>query len=150
MEKLRTFVEQGGLILGNADCGGGKFTKSFRDLGAQLYKANEFRDLELTHPILNGQQFNAAKWKNRPRVLSLGNRVRELMILVPRDDLSKAWQSRSNFTKEELYQFAANVFLYLVREKPIGYKGETYVVRPERAARVEAILKRAADISQGK
>ena len=29
-------------------------------------------------------------------------------------------------------------------------QGETYVVRPERAARVEAILKRANDISQGK
>jgi hypothetical protein len=33
---------------------------------------------------------------------------------------------------------------YLIKQ------GETYVVRPERAARVEAILKRAADITNGK
>ena len=127
--KLRQFVDEGGLILGNADCGNNKFSNSFRALARAMYETREFRDLEPTHVILTGQQFNASKWKRKPRVQSLGNGVREQMILVPNEDLSKAWQQRSNFTKEELYQLPANIFLYLVREKSIGYKGDTYIVR---------------------
>lgn len=129
VDKLKQFIEQGGLILGNADCGNGKFTKSFRDLAAAMFRDREFRELELTHPILAGQQFNAGKWKKRPRVLSMGNGVREQMILIPSDDLSKAWQTRSDRVKEELYQLPANIFLYLVRERPVGYKGDTYIIR---------------------
>ena len=140
LDKLRTFVEAGGLILGNSDCGNSKFTRSFTALGDQLFN-NEFRELEVTHPILSGQQFNATKWKKRPRVLALGNGVREQMLLVPNDDLSKAWQLRSDRTKEELYQLAANVFLYLVREKSVGYKGETYVVRDNPEAKPEHAIK---------
>lgn len=129
VEKLKQFVEEGGLILGNADCGNGKFTRSFRELASAMFKDHEFRELELTHPILAGQQFNAGRWKKRPRILSLGNGVREQMILIPSDDLSKVWQTRSDRTKEELYQLPANIFLYLVRERPVGYKGDTYIVR---------------------
>jgi protease-4 len=141
-EKLKLFVEQGGLILGNADCGNAKFVRSFTALGAQLFN-NEFRELELTHPLLSGQQFNASKWKQRPRVLALGNGVREQMILVPRDDLSKAFQTRSDRTKEELFQLSANIFLYLVRERPMGYKGETYVVRDNPEAKADREIKLA-------
>jgi hypothetical protein len=127
--KLRQFVEEGGLILGNADCGNAKFAGSFRALGRAMYPEREFRDLEPTHVILSAQQFSATRWKRKPRVQSLGNGVREQMILVPTDDLSKAWQLRNAFVKEELYQLPANIFLYLVRERPIGYKGDTWIVR---------------------
>ena len=138
--KLRTFVEEGGLILGNADCGSAKFARSFAALGAKLFN-NEFRDLELTHPILSGQQFNATKWKRRPRVQALGNGVREQMILIPNDDLSKAFQTRSDRVKEELYQLTANIFLYSVREKPVGYKGETYIVRDTGEGKTDRAIK---------
>ena len=138
--KLRTFVEEGGLILGNADCGSAKFARSFASLGAKLFN-NEFRDLELTHPILSGQQFNATKWKKRPKVQALGNGVREQMILIPNDDLSKAFQTRSDRVKEELYQLTANIFLYSVREKPVGYKGETYIVRDTGEGKTDRAIK---------
>jgi hypothetical protein len=142
VEKLKLFVEQGGLILGNADCGNSKFVRSFTALGAQMFN-NEFRELELAHPIQSGQQFNATKWKQRPRVLSLGNGVREQMILIPREDLSKAFQTRSDRTKEEQFQLSANIYLYLVRERPIGYKGETYIVRDNPDAKPEHQIKLA-------
>ena len=140
VDKLRTFVEAGGLILGNADCGNARFARSFAALGDQLFN-NEFRELEITHPILVGQQFNAAKWRKRPLVRALGNGVREQMILVPNDDLSKAWQLRADRNKEELYQFAANLFLYLVREDPVGYKGQTHFVRENPEAKPEHAIK---------
>jgi hypothetical protein len=65
---------------------------------------------------------------------------------VPADDLSKAWQLRSDKTKEELFQLGANIYLYSVREKSGGYKGDTYVVRdnpeakPQRAIKVARLL----------
>ena len=35
IDKLRLFVEQGGMILGNADCGSRNFAASFKKLGDQ-------------------------------------------------------------------------------------------------------------------
>ena len=139
--KLRQYIEEGGLILGNADCGSGKFAGSFRALGRALFPDREFRDLEPAHAILSNQQFNASKWKRKPRVQSLGNGVREQMILVPTDDLSKAWQQRASFTKEELYQLPANIFRYLTRERPIGYKGDTFIVRDTGAGKPANAIK---------
>jgi hypothetical protein len=139
--KLRQFVEQGGLILGNADCGNAKFVRGYSNLAKKLFPKYEFRDLELSHPILAGQQFNAGKWKKKPKVLSLGNGVRELMLVVPADDLSKAWQLRSDRAKEELFQLGANIFLYAVREKSVGYKGDTYIVRDNPEAKPEHAIK---------
>jgi hypothetical protein len=46
--KLRAFVEEGGVILGNADCGSPAFSKSFIALGQQLFNKYEFRDLPRT------------------------------------------------------------------------------------------------------
>jgi hypothetical protein len=144
--RLRQFVEEGGLILGNADCGNAKFVKSFTALGRRMFPAYEFRDLEQNHPLLTNQQFNAGKWKRKPKVLSLGNGVRELMVLVPNDDLSKAWQTHSDRTKEELFMLPANVYLYAVKEAYNRYKGETYIVqdtgkgKPERSIKVGRLM----------
>ena len=40
--------------------------------------------------------------------------MRELMILVPEADLGRAFQTRSEKTKEELYQLAQDIFLYSI------------------------------------
>ncbi|HZK80761.1 MAG TPA: DUF4159 domain-containing protein, partial [Humisphaera sp.] len=41
VEKLRTFVEQGGMILGNADCGSRFFSPSFEKLGKRMFPKYE-------------------------------------------------------------------------------------------------------------
>jgi hypothetical protein len=146
VNKLRQFVEQGGLVLGNADCANQRFSGSLRNLARKMFPRYEFRDLEQTHLVLTGQQFPASKWKKKPRVQSLGNGVRELMVLVPNDDLSKAFQTQSDKTKEELYQFAANLYLYTVKENVGRTKGDTYVARdsekgkPERSIAVARLM----------
>jgi hypothetical protein len=45
MAKLKQYVEDGGLILGNANCGNMGFAASFRKLGAELFPPYEFREL---------------------------------------------------------------------------------------------------------
>ena len=128
-EKLRRFVEDGGLLLGNADCGKGQFANSFRKLGKQLFPTYEFRDLPPNHPIFNGQQFKATKWRQVPKVLGLSNGARELMILLPDADPAKAWQMRNDSTKTELFQIAANISLYSTGGLTDKYKGDTHLVK---------------------
>ena len=126
---LRAFAEQGGLILGNADCGQPTFAQSFAKLGTKLFPKYEFRELPNDHPIFQDQQFKPTKWRNKPKVMGLSNGVREMMILVPESDLSRAWQARNEKTREELYQLGANIFLYAVDKKNLKFKGDTYIVK---------------------
>ena len=131
IEKFREFVEQGGMILGNADCAKPEFVKSFIRFGADLFPRYEFRQLPPGHPIFNHEQYKADKWRVRPNVMGLTNGVRELMILVPESDPSRAWQTRTVSTREESFQLGADVFLYAIDKKNLLSKGSTYIVTPD-------------------
>ncbi|MDB5353591.1 MAG: A-macroglobulin complement component [Phycisphaerales bacterium] len=144
VEKLRTFVNQGGIILGNADCGSRAFSSSFISLGHRLFPKYEFRRLPMNHPIFD-EQYHASKWKTKPAVEGLSNGVRELMLLIPDSDLSRAWQTESTKTREEHFQLAGNIFLYSVDKENLHAKGRTHLVhaagpagRQIKLARLEA------------
>lgn len=144
--KLRQFVEDGGLILGNADCAKPGFADSFRKLGTKLFPKYEFRELPAKHPIFVGQQFKAANWAEQVSVQGISNGARELMLLVPDADAGRYWQQRADRTKEHLFQLGANVYLYAIDKKLDRYKGDTHLVKdngvaPEqqvKVARLEA------------
>ena len=127
--KLRQYVEQGGLILGNADCGSKEFADSFKALGAKLFARYEFRELPADHVIYTDQQFRRQAWKNPPVVLGLSNGSRELMLLIPEADPARAWQMQRYGGQEELHDVAANVFLYAIDRRDLRFKGQTYIVR---------------------
>ena len=63
--------------------------------------------------------------------MGLTNGVRELMVLIPDADASRAWQSRSVTSREELFQMGADVFLYAVDKKNLLTKGRSYIVYPD-------------------
>ncbi|MGH7176709.1 MAG: DUF4159 domain-containing protein [Tepidisphaeraceae bacterium] len=126
--KLRQFVEGGGLILGNSDCGNSAFSGSFRRLGKQLFPDYEFRQIIGSHPILSDEQYPASKWKRKPALLGLSNGARELMLLVPDADMGKFWQLQDNSGREELFQLAANIFLYAVGKDQMRFKNQTHLV----------------------
>ena len=130
IDKLRLFVEQGGMILGNADCGSKVFTQSFQKLGAKLFPKYEFRRLPQSHPIFD-EQYHATKWKTHPIVEGLSNGVRELMLIVPETDMGKAWQTEAVKAHEESFQLAGNIFLYATGKENLSHKGDTYIVHAE-------------------
>jgi hypothetical protein len=131
IEKLRTFAQQGGLILGNADCNNTNFAKSFEKLGEKLFPKYEFRELPASHPIFIDEQYPAVKWKSHPKVRGLSNGIRELMLLAPEADMARAWHTRSDKTKQDLYELGADIFLYAVDKKNLTHKGETYIVKDD-------------------
>lgn len=128
LAKFREFVEGGGMIMGNADCARPEFVKSFIRFGADLFPKYEFRQLPPNHPIYIHEQYPANRWRVRPNVMGLTNGVRELMVLVPDADPSRAWQTRTVTSKEELFELGADVFLYSIDKKNLLTKGRTYSV----------------------
>jgi hypothetical protein len=122
--KLRTYVEQGGMILGNADCGREAFSKAFINLGHQLFPKYEFRQCR-TDDLIYREQFK--DFRVKPKVLELSNGVRKLMMLIPDTDSSRAWQTASTGTKELSFALGANIFLYAVDKRNLTTKGDTYL-----------------------
>jgi len=137
--KLRLFVEQGGLILGNADCDSANFSRGFLKLGKTLFPQYEFRQLPDTHPIFS-EQFRANNWRTRPSVVGLSNGVRELMLL-PKADLSRAFQAQNSQVRPELFQLADDIVLYSVDTRGLAHKGETYTVAEDATIPVARTLK---------
>lgn len=140
--KLKAYIESGGLLLANADCGREAFARSVRTLGKKLFPRYDVRELEPGHLIFTAEQFRADRWKRKPQVLGLSNGVRELMLLVGQDDLGRAWNARADRSRPEAFQLGANVYLY-ASGNPLRppYKGETHIVsdddgQPPRTIRV--------------
>lgn len=130
---LRQYVLEGGLIVGNANCGNKRFAKAFTDLGAKLFPQYAFRDLPADHPIFVDQQFKLPRWKTAPpKILGMENGARELMLLLPADDHPRWWQRYNQLLsektvlggKEESFQIPANIFLHAIEKTHLKYKGE--------------------------
>jgi hypothetical protein len=139
--KLRQFIEDGGLILGNADCSSAAFSVAFTKLGQRLFPASEFRELPDDHPILVNEQYHRSKFKNKPGLQGISNGSRELMILQTTDP-SRIWQTPYD-GRLEPYALGADVLLYAVDKKGLRNRNVTYTIRPNPAAPVERSLKLA-------
>ncbi len=125
--KLRQFVEEGGMILGNADCGKKPFADAFKALGTKLFPKYEFRELPPNHVIYT-EEYKPAKWKSKPQVLGLSNGVRELMLLLPQADPARSWQTRAELTKKEMFELATDIYLYSIDKEHALVKGTTYFI----------------------
>jgi len=127
--KLRQYVEEGGLIVGNANCNSPAFKAAFIKLGKELFPKYEFRNLPPRHPILINEEFPFAAGKPHPDVTGISNEVRELMLLVDGDPAA-AWQGQAKSTKKSSFQIATNIYLYASGSaSDLRRRGETYFVR---------------------
>jgi hypothetical protein len=126
---LKLFVEQGGMLLANADCGRDAFSQSFRDLGKTLF-GGTFRELPPEHPAFTHQQFPARQWRTLPKVEGLSNGIRELMILIPTEDPARWWQNPTGAVgHEDAYELGIDLYQYSI-DRQIWSKGTTYLVWP--------------------
>jgi hypothetical protein len=131
LAKLKLYIEQGGLLLGNANCGNSAFADSFRKLGQKLFPAYAFRELPANHIIYSAEQYSRAKWRNKPTVLGLSNGARELMILIPIQDAAKYWQLRSFLSRPEAFDLASNIILYASDQQILKSGRDSYLVDPD-------------------
>lgn len=125
--RLREYVEAGGMIVGNADCGNVAFTTGFRKLANDLFPTYELRELPPEHPMYNGV-FRRNNWKVKPQILGLSNGARELMLLIPNGDPARQWQSKVVGGKEEFWQLGGAMFLYCSEGKDLRFRGENHLI----------------------
>jgi hypothetical protein len=130
-DRLRLFVEQGGMILGNANNSSEEFGKSFQKLGAALFHMYEFRELPADHLIYAGEEYPRSKWARKPGILSLSNGVREIMMLLANGDPAKNWQLRNEVIKPESFQLMSDIFLYATENQSPRAKGDSYIETPD-------------------
>jgi hypothetical protein len=139
--KLKTFIEEGGIVVGNADCANAEFAAGFRRLGTQLFPEYEFRAVPKDSVIYTGEQYRASKWKEPPRVLELNNGVRDLMLLIPDADPSKYFELHQVGGRQYLYELMSDILFYAVDQSGTRMKGETYIVRPNPSAAIKRTVK---------
>jgi len=148
--KLRQYVEEGGLIAGNANCNKAAFKTWFLKLGKELFPKYEFRDLPAKHPIFVNEQFPFVGGKAHPEVSGMSNEVRELMVLLDGDP-SAAWQAQAKVSKKNAFEIGSNVYLYASGSAAdhLRRRGETYFVRASATAQPAVHLKLARIKYQG-
>lgn len=135
IEKLRQFLEDGGLLLANADCGGASFAASVKELGQTMFPAYAFRELPEDHPIYTEEQFPRSRWKTRHSVLGLSNGAREMMLLVPSGDVARVWQLNNPRGREDVWQLGSDIFQYAVDKRNLRLRGEDYRVARDELAK---------------
>lgn len=130
-QKLKTYVEQGGLIVAIAEGTGREFPDSIVKLASELFPKYEFRDMPDNHLIF--QQNFPTKGANVP-LRSVSNGVRELIILAPSGDLSWQWQKGAGTrdpTKAPLFGLLGNLVLYASDKANPRYKGQDTWIDPD-------------------
>ena len=138
--KLKAFVEDGGMLLFNADCANRAFIDSVRKLGKSMFPAYEFRPLPDDHSIYKNQLFPRVNWKAKPVVEGLSNDSRELILIVPQGDPARSWQVNASGSKSESFELGTNIFLYAVDKSELRFKGESYIIEPDPKIKTDTTL----------
>ena len=123
--KLKTFVDNGGMIFTHADLANGNFTRSVAELSKKLFPSyGPLADLPIEHPIYK-VSFPIAL--PRPKLQGVSNGVRLLLVNSP-TDLSNAWQIRAYLTRQQAFQLGVNLYLYATGKEKFRNRLDTPVV----------------------
>jgi hypothetical protein len=141
--KLKTYLEDGGLLLGHADCGSVAFNGGFRKLAETMFPGSALTPLPLDHPIYVSENFPRKLWKSKPQLDALTNGSRILMLLIPEGDPAKAWQTQSfpNIKSDPFGQMMIDILLYAGDQQNLRKRGETYLVSRNASVHADKTLK---------
>jgi hypothetical protein len=149
-DKLKRHLLEGGMIVANADCGSKEFADSIRKLGEGMFPDYAFRPLPPKHAILSEELFPASGERKLPTIEALGNQAREFILLIPNDDVARAWQvlplvmqkQIGVVPKEELYHLAGNLYYYSTERGLLRDKKKTWVLPEQPKAAKKLTLAR--------
>ena len=142
-QTLKTYIEDGGLVLGHADCESSNFAEGFRKLGETMFPGRRFALLPADHPIYTAENFPRRFWKTKPTLEGLSNGTRELMLLIPRGDPARVWQTESFLPiKSDVFgQMMIDILLYADDQGGLRQRGQTYLLNRDDAIHADKTLK---------
>ena len=109
LDKLRTYVDQGGTIFSVTEGGGDEFEKGMRATYAKLFPEQELNEAPLTHDPYRMQE-DLTRSSVRFHIISKGDRL--LAIHVAKD-LLRPWQTNQATGEKPAFGAALNVYLYV-------------------------------------
>lgn len=113
-DKIRRFVENGGLLFMQADGDSPEFAAFAASAAHRLFPAYELIDLPADHPLLSADY----KLPADPSLKVVSNGSRILMLLAT-TDISKSWQLREEKRAPAAFQFGTNLFVYAAGKRDL-------------------------------
>jgi len=140
INKLRTFVLQGGAIFSVAECGESAFDLGMREAYKRMFPKYRLEVCPPEHTIYTRQaHFDIPG--GRPQLYIMSNGVRPLVIHTT-EDLSRDWQIRRSVTNPSAFRIAANIARYVtgnvttLRHRGTTHWPEEVKFTPKRAVRL--------------
>jgi len=128
VDKLRQFINYGGVIFSVADGDSKDFTAAMTTYASQIRLSPNnnatFRELPPDHPIFTIR----GNIPSVPKLYGLSNGIRELWIHCPQD-LGAAWQS-VNRSRTEAWDIPANLLFYVAGKEGLRSRLQTLAVAP--------------------
>ncbi len=105
--KLKAYIENGGMLLTQADGDSREFDDFITDLAKQMFPQYPWMELPSDSPLLN----ISYRMTTHPQARIISNGSRILMMELPRD-ISKLWNLRAEKTGATAFEFGVNLALY--------------------------------------
>ncbi|GAF96947.1 unnamed protein product, partial [marine sediment metagenome] len=119
--KLRTFVQQGGMILSVTECGGRGFYNGIRKLYDKMLPDYKLKRVQPGHDLYNIHH----KLYGRPVFYEVNNGIRPLVIHTDMD-LAKSWQLQLRRTSAADFQAPSNVLMYVTDKGLLRNRGVSH------------------------
>jgi hypothetical protein len=137
VDKIRNFVEAGGMLFVQADGDSPEFNRAVPRLARELFPKYEFVPVPADHPMY-GIDSGVYKLPPRPDLKMINNGSRILMLWSPRD-ISKYWQARDVVRHKFDFEFGANMFVYAAGKRNLRNRLDSPYVAPAKAPPVATI-----------
>jgi len=121
LEKLRTYVWQGGTLLSATECNGPGFRKGIRAIYAKLFPKYELVPIDESHPLYHVH----FELRGMPKLSIVSNGVRPLAIHTDMD-LPKEWQLQNRVTRKWAFELPGNMYMYLTDAGDLRPRGTTH------------------------
>jgi hypothetical protein len=118
LEKLRTFVHQGGTILSVTECNGPSFRGGIREVYQKLWPKYELTPCGKGHPVYDVHY----ELRGRTKIYELHNGVRPLVVHTD-VDLPRTWQQNRHRTATFRFETAANIAFYIAGKGGFRQRG---------------------------
>jgi hypothetical protein len=128
LEKLRNFVEAGGMLFTQADGGSDEFNTYAERLAHDLFPRYKLVDVPLTHPVYTHE--TAYNIDPRPPLKMVSNGARILMLHSP-TDITRFWQQRDDIRHRNAFELGVNLFVYAAGPRDLRNRLQsTWVTTP--------------------
>ncbi|MBS3821702.1 MAG: DUF4159 domain-containing protein [Planctomycetes bacterium] len=118
IQKIRTFVLQGGTVFSCTECDAASFGRGIRSVYAKMFPEYELTPIGRDHPI-NDVHFDL---RNRVKFHWMTNGVRPLVIHTD-EDLPLSWQTNRVSTRDHDFKAAANIYFYCTDKGSLRNRG---------------------------